>query len=247
MPQDLSQDQLHKIEQTIGISFKSEDLLKQVFIHRSFLNEHPNFKLDNNERLEFLGDAVLELVVTKHLYKNFDQPEGVLTNWRAAIVRGERLAQTTKKLSLGKFLLMSNGELQSGGQESPVLLANLFEALVGAIYLEHGLDKAQQFIKKVLLVQFGEILEKKLYLDPKTQLQEKIQSTQGVTPVYQVISQSGPDHDKHFLIGVYISKSKIGQGEGKSKQKAEQQAAQNALENLNFKARPVEGTRSPLK
>jgi ribonuclease-3 len=221
------------LEKKIGVKFNNLDLLKQAVTHRSYLNEHRSYKLDHNERLEFLGDAVLELVVTEYLYKNFPNPEGEMTNWRAALVNGEMLAKLSKKLGVEEFLLMSRGEAKDTGRARQYLLANAFEAIVGAIYIdqkEAGYDKCREFIAKNVIVELPEIIEKKLYMDPKSRFQEEAQDKMGVTPSYRVISESGPDHDKNFVMGVFLGDEKVAEGEGQSKQEAQRQAAEKGLE-----------------
>lgn len=217
-------------EQQIGVTFTNEDLLRQVFVHRSYLNEHKSFPLDHNERLEFLGDAVLELVVTEYLYKRFPNPEGDLTNWRSALVRGEMLAQIATRLSMNDYLYLSHGEQQSTGKARSLILANAFEALVGAMYLEHGYDTASGFIQRHLIPELTTIQEYELHIDAKSRFQELIQERQSVTPTYTVLSETGPDHNKEFTVGVYVGEQLWGTGEGSSKQRAEQAAAQAALE-----------------
>lgn len=218
-------------QKKIGVTFNAPDLLRQVFIHRSYINELSDKTLEHNERLEFLGDAVLELVVTEHLYKNFSNPEGELTNWRSAIVKGEVLARVAKEAGIGDLLFLSKGEEKSGGRERNLILANTFEALIGAIYLDQGYDVAAKFINRYLVSLLPEIIEKRLYIDPKSHLQELCQEALNVTPEYKVISDEGPDHNKLFTVGVYAHKKLIGEGKGSSKQRAEQLAATDALQN----------------
>lgn len=220
---------LDKFQNKINIKFSDKKLLQQVFVHRSYLNENPDFKLGHNERLEFLGDAVLELVSTEFLYKNYPNPEGELTNWRSALVRGQMIAKIARELGMNDLLYLSKGEARSTGKARDLILANAFEALIGAIYLDGGYKNAQDFIDKNLLIHIDEILSKKLYVDAKSHLQELIQEEKRITPHYEVISETGPDHDKQFTIGVYIEDKLIGQGVGHSKQLAEQSAAENAL------------------
>jgi len=222
---------LAKFEKNIGVKFKKKNLLNTVFVHRSYLNENKNYPLPHNERLEFLGDAVLELVVTDYLYKNLDKPEGEMTNLRAALVKGDMLSEIAVKLGMGKMMLLSRGEMKTGGRERKVLLANAFEALVGAIYLDQGIVVAKKFIEKNLLIRLDEIVKKGLYVDSKTVLQEVSQDQEGITPTYEVLKESGPDHDKTFEIGVFINGDRIGRGKGSSKQEAQQNAAQDGLDN----------------
>lgn len=218
-----------QFQDTIGIQFTDQALLRQVFVHRSYINETSQKVLEHNERLEFLGDAVLELVVTEYLYKNFPNPEGELTNWRSSIVRGDILAKVASELSLGQLLFLSKGEEKSGGRHRNLILANTFEALIGAIYLDKGYGASTTFITTHLVSLLAEIIEKRLYIDPKSNLQEKAQEALGATPEYRVISESGPDHDKTFTVGVFAHKDLIAEGTGPSKQKAEQVAAANAI------------------
>lgn len=222
----------NNFEKKIGLRFKDEQLLEMVFIHRSYINEVGDKNLEHNERLEFLGDAVLELVVTEYLYKNFTNPEGELTNWRSSIVRGEILAKVAGELELGEFLFLSKGEEKSGGRLRTLILANTFEALIGAIYLDAGYEAATKFISKHLIVLLPEIIEKKLYIDPKSRLQEVSQEKEGSTPEYRVLGEEGPDHTKLFTVGVYVNKRLLAEGSGSSKQKAETSAATEALKAL---------------
>ena len=222
---------LAEFEKKIGITFSDKNLLKNIFIHRSFLNENPKLSLESNERLEFLGDAVLELVVTEYMYQNYKNPEGELTSWRAALVRGKNLAAVAKKFDMGKYLYLSKGEEKMGGRTRELLLANVFEALMGAIYLEKGYETTKKFLAKYLLAKLPEIIEKKNYLDPKTELQERAQEVFGTTPTYEVLGEKGPDHAKTFTVGVFLNDKKLGQGEGSSKQTAQTAAAENALAN----------------
>lgn len=227
MPKELS-----SLETQLEVTFINKDLLRQVFVHRSYLNENAGFNLDHNERLEFLGDAVLELVVTEHLFNTYANPEGELTNWRSAIVRGVMLAQVAQEIGMGDYLFLSRGEQKSGGKARQLILANTFEAFIGALYLDQGYEPAEKFISKHLIVKLPEIIENKLYLDPKSRLQELSQDKSGQTPNYRVLSEEGPDHAKSFSVGVFVDSQLIGQGSGSSKQNAEQAAAHSALENL---------------
>ncbi len=220
---------LINFEKKIGIKFKDKKLLQTVFIHRSYLNENKNYSLPQNERLEFLGDAVLEFIVTDFLYKKFNNPEGEMTNWRAALVRGEMLCIIANKFCMGELMLLSHGEAKTGGRERKVLLANAFEALIGAIYLDQGITITRKFIEKNLISHLDEIIKKGLYQDAKSVLQEKSQDELGVTPTYEVLEESGPDHAKKFVIGVHIGDKLLGKGEGSSKQQAQQEAAKKGL------------------
>lgn len=224
---------LIKLSDDIDIQFRDDELLKRVFIHRSYLNEHKGYKGENNERLEFLGDAVLELVVTEYLYNNYPNPEGELTNWRSAIVKGEMLARIAKRLNLGEHIQLSKGEERAGGKAKNFILANTFEALIGAMYLDNGYDCAKKFIGGQLLTELPNIIENKLFVDAKSQLQELVQDKNNVTPIYKVIKEEGPDHNKEFEVGVYINNIIAGQGKGSSKQRAEQDAALSALGKVN--------------
>jgi ribonuclease III len=224
---------LDKLATKLGVKFNDPDLLKMAITHRSYLNEHRGYKLEHNERLEFLGDAVLELVVTEYLYKNYKNPEGELTNWRAALVNGEMLAKISKNIGVEEFLMMSRGEAKDTGRARQYLLANAFESITGAIYLDqgkNGYDEAKKFIEKNVIVHLPEILEKKLYQDPKSSFQEEAQEKVGITPSYRVLSESGPDHDRKFVVGVYLGDELVAQGKGQSKQEAQRQAAEKGLE-----------------
>jgi len=219
----------------LNLDFNNPELLKQAFVHRSYLNEHPKFKLDHNERLEFLGDAVLELVVTEHLYNNYPNPEGELTNWRAALVNSQSLAETAKKLDLEKYLMLSRGEAKDKNSKARnYILANTMEALIGAIYLDLGLSAAEDFINKHIITKLPYILENKLYLDAKTHFQEISQDKYGITPSYKLLDESGPDHNKTFDVGVFIGEELIARGQGSSKQEAQMNAAQTALKVKNW-------------
>jgi len=220
---------LSKLESKIEIKFKNKNLLTQSLVHRSYLNEHPNFFLEHNERLEFLGDAVLELIVTNYLYNNYKNPEGDLTSWRAALVNAKILSQLAASIDLDHFLYLSKGEAKDQGKAREYILADAFEALIGAIFLDQGLDKTAKFLKKQLIVKLPNILKNKLYIDPKTRFQEISQDKLKVTPTYKVLKESGPDHAKYFKIGVFLNDELITEGEGMSKQEAQLKAAENAL------------------
>ncbi|MEK7072200.1 MAG: ribonuclease III [Patescibacteria group bacterium] len=226
---------ISKLEQSIGVKFKDQEVLTQAIVHRSYINEHPEFKLDHNERLEFLGDAVLELVVTEYLYNNFPNPEGDLTNWRASLVNGSNLAEVSKNLGIDEFLMMSKGESKDKNSKArQYILANAIEAIIGAIYLDQGLKIAKKFIAENILSGLKEIIAQKLYIDAKSSFQEKAQEKIGVTPIYKVLESSGPDHAKVFKIGVYLEKELIATGAGTSKQEAQTEAAKKALKNKNW-------------
>lgn len=218
-------------ERQIGIAFGDKDLLKKAFTHRSYLNENPNSGLEHNERLEFLGDAVLELIVTDYLYKNYpDKPEGELTMWRAALVNARMLAIVAKDLNLGDYLLLSHGESKETGKARDYILANTTEAFLGALYLDQGLKVCNMVIEQYVLSKLPQVLEEKLFEDAKSRFQELAQEKTGVTPNYQVLKEWGPDHEKNFRVGVSIGKDLIAEGQGTSKQEAEQEAAKAALE-----------------
>lgn len=221
------------LQQAVGYTFKDQALLKQVFIHRSYLNETSDKTLAHNERLEFLGDAVLELVVTRHLYEQYNEPEGVLTNWRAALVRGAMIATVSESLGFNDLLMLSKGEQGSSGKARGLILANTFEAFVGALYLDGGYDIAAAFIHANLICKLPDILENKLHIDPKSQLQEVLQTSKGVTPNYTVLHETGPDHEKTFRVAVFAGSIKLAEGEGLSKQRAEVDAAKKALATLS--------------
>lgn len=221
---------ISSLEKKLDLQFKDKELLVQALVHRSYLNEHRDFPLGHNERLEFLGDAVLELVVTEHLYKNYHEPEGDLTNWRASIVNSQMLAKVTKELDIEDLLYLSRGEAKDKNTKArDQILANAFESICGAIYLEFGFGAAQKFILGRLLPKLDYILKNKLFIDPKTKFQEKSQEVLGITPHYQVLKESGPDHAKNFLVGLYINQDKIADGEGFSKQEAQLNAARAGL------------------
>lgn len=220
-----------ELENKIGVHFKNIKLLETAFTHRSYLNENRGKNLENNERLEFLGDAVLELIVSSNLYHNYaDKAEGELTSIRAAIVRTESLAEETQKLGVGKYLRMSKGEKESGGEEKPYLLANLYEAIMGAIYLDSGYMECLHFVERTLFKKIKKIIKEKLFIDPKTKVQEIMQRKYRVTPTYEILKEEGPDHSKSFTVVLYMGDKKFAQGVGASKQKAEENAATNAIE-----------------
>lgn len=221
---------LEEFEKKINITFKNSDLLIQALTHRSYLNENPSFHLGHNERLEFLGDAVLELVITGHLYEKFpDKPEGDLTSFRAALVNADMLAEVAKDIEMNGYLLLSRGEKKDVGRARNYILANAFEALIGAIYLDQGYDVASKFITDHLMTRLNDVLEKRLWKDPKSLFQEEAQERVGITPSYKVMKEVGPDHQKRFSVGVFLGASLIAEGVGASKQEAEVEAAQNAL------------------
>ena len=222
--------EIEELEQTLGVTFRNKDILRQALVHRSYLNEHPDFPLGHNERLEFLGDAVLELVVTEHLYLNYENPEGELTNWRAALVNAEMLAELCDQLDLEDSLHLSKGEAKDANSKArKYILANAFEAIIGAIYLDQGWEASKEFIMRVVVARLPNILENSLYLDPKSRFQEAAQEKMSVTPNYKVLSESGPDHARNFEIGVYLSKELVAKGSGTSKHEAQVAAAAAAL------------------
>lgn len=217
-------------QQKIGHQFKEKRLLKQAFTHRSYLNENREAGLEHNERLEFLGDAVLELVVTEFLYAKYpEKPEGELTAFRAALVNTQSISDAGTQLGMNDYLLLSRGEARDTGRARQIILANAFEALIGAIYLDSGYEAAQKFIADQLFHKTDDVVAKRLWQDAKSRLQEVAQELVGVTPRYELLDQTGPDHDKRFIVGAYVGSEKIANGEGKSKQEAEQDAAQKAL------------------
>jgi len=225
-----------KFEKSAGVIFKDKSLLKQAFTHRSYINENRTLNLKHNERMEFLGDAVLELVVTDFLYKRFhDSDEGDMTSLRSALVNADTCSQVAQKLGANEFLLLSKGESKDTGRARQYILANTLEAFIGAIYLDQGYEVAKNFILTHITPLTEEIIKDGAWIDSKSLLQEKVQENVGITPVYKTERESGPDHDKHFVVRVYVGSEKYGEGEGKSKQDAEQAAAQSALESKGWK------------
>jgi len=214
----------------LKVTFNNIDLLVTAFTHRSFINENRKSVAKHNERLEFLGDAVLELVVTEFLYSNYDEPEGVLTNWRSSLVRTESLSAAANKFEFEPLLRLSRGEARGSTRARNQILANCFEAVVGALYLDQGLAKAKLFIEDSIISTFSMILENGTWIDPKSLLQELAQSQEAFTPVYRVLSEEGPDHDKTFNVGVFVNSQLRGQGVGPSKQSGQQKAAEAALD-----------------
>ncbi len=221
---------LNALEKIINYSFKDENLLKEALTHRSYINENPKWSVPDNERLEFLGDAVLELTATDELYKRYPEyKEGQLTGLRAALVNYQMLAEVAKSFSLEKFVLLSRGEAKDTGRARDVILANAIEALIGALFLDGGLAVSKKFVNKFVMTRLEEVIRGGLYKDAKSLLQEKVQETMKVTPIYKVLSETGPDHDKVFEVGVYIGPKLLAKGVGHSKQEAELDAAKNAL------------------
>lgn len=215
---------------SLGIPLKADGHLEQAVVHRSYLNEHPDFPLAHNERLEFLGDAVLELVVTEYLYVNFENPEGELTTWRSAIVNGDSLAVIARDLGVEPYLYMSKGEEKDANSKARrYILANAMEAIIGAIYLDFGWEVSKSFVLKTVVTKLDAIIQERSYIDPKSKFQEAAQSRLSVTPSYKVLEESGPDHQKTFIMGAYLGKDLVAKGEGTSKQEAQISAAAAAL------------------
>ncbi len=222
-------------EKKIDTTFKNKDLLRTAFTHRSYLNENRKSGMEHNERLEFLGDAVLELIVTEYLYGKYpERNEGDLTSYRSALVNAVTLAGVAEKLGMNDFLLLSRGATKDTGRARHVILANTIEAFLGALYLDGGYEAAKDFVSKHIFKLIDDIVHKKMWLDAKSHFQEKAQEIVGVTPSYETVKADGPDHDKKFTVAVFLGKEKIAEGEGKSKQEAEQQAAKMGLEAKNW-------------
>ena len=212
--------------------FKNEELLQLAFIHRSYLNESKDVA-ESNERLEFLGDSILSFVVSDHLYKAYpDFDEGILTNLRSLVVNTKSLAKAAKNLNFGKYLKLSKGEDDSGGRKNDTILANTFEAVIGALYLDQGIEAVKTFLFAVLIPEIEAYVQKKVFKDPKSLLQEYVQARKQNSPVYKVLHEEGPAHAKQFTIGVFVEETQLGEGKGKSKQEAEEQAAEQALEKI---------------
>lgn len=220
-----------QLEERAGVVFENKDLLKQAFVHRSYLNENRGFPLGHNERLEFLGDAVLELVITDYLYTKYpEKNEGEMTSLRSALVNANTLYQVGNNLGINDFLLLSRGEAKDMGRARQYILANTMESLIGAIYLDRGYEKAKDFIYTHITPLIDKVIEDESWIDAKSLFQEQAQEHDGATPVYKTLKEEGPDHDKHFTVGVYIKNDLIAEGRGDSKQDAEQDAARKALE-----------------
>lgn len=217
-----AQDKLH-------VDFKDLELLVTAFTHRSYVNEHRKTAHEHNERLEFLGDAILELVVTEYLFKNYSDPEGILTNWRSALVRTESISAAATRQEFEPLLRLSRGEKRGTPRARAQILANSYEAVIGALYLDQGYEAAKRFIEESLLITFDEILKSGSWMDPKSHLQELVQSHDGYTPVYKVLAEEGPDHEKTFTVGVFVNNVLKGQGNGPSKQAGQVAAAVDAL------------------
>lgn len=226
---------LAHFESKVGVSFTNKDLLTQAFVHRSYLNENTTLKMRHNERLEFLGDAVLELIITRYLFDTYpDTPEGQLTAYRSSLVRTESISDAARDLGMDEFLLLSKGEAKDTGKARAYILANTFEAFIGALYLDQGYDSAKGFVEKYLAPNIDTIVAKGLWRDAKSYAQEKAQELFSVTPSYEVLSEEGPDHDKVFSIAIFFGTKKITEGTGSSKQLAEQAAAQAAIEQYGW-------------
>ncbi len=222
---------LSSLEAILGYTFTDKSFLLTAITHRSYLNEHREAEQDHNERLEFLGDAVLELVVTDYLYRTYpDKPEGELTAIRAALVNTVSLSEAALKLEVNEYLLMSKGEAKDTGRARQYILANVFEAFIGALYLDQGYEIAKDFISKQLFKKTEDIIARRLWQDPKSRFQELAQEHANVTPTYETLGQEGPDHDRIFTVGVFIGKAKVAEGKGRAKQEAEQEAALKAIE-----------------
>ena len=220
-----------KFEEISGITFKNKELLRRAFTHRSYLNENRDTESSHNERLEFLGDAVLELMVTEYLFEKYpDSNEGDLTAYRASLVNAITLSEAAQKINVNDFLLLSKGETKDTGKARQYILANTMEAIIGAIYLDQGYDSAKYFISKNLFHLIDKIVAEKSWIDAKSKFQEKAQEKESLTPMYKSLKEEGPDHDKKFTIGVYLDKELVAEGVGMSKQEAEQEAARKALE-----------------
>ncbi len=217
-------------EQSLGISFTDKSLLARAFTHRSFINENPKSGLEHNERFEFLGDAVIELIVTDYLFRAYpNSAEGELTAYRSALVNAVIMGEVAGVIKMNDYLLLSKGETKDTGRARQTILANTYESFVGALYLDQGYEVCNTFVTNTLLPRLEEIIKLKSWKDPKSQVQEEAQERVGVTPSYTVVSESGPDHDKHFTIAIFFGEKKIAEGKGRSKQEAQQAAAQAAL------------------
>lgn len=226
---------LREFEEKLGVKFKNIKFLEQAFVHRSFINENGKSGLEHNERMEFLGDAVLELSVTDFLFKKYkNKNEGDLTAHRAALVNAVTLSEIAIELGMNEYLFLSKGEAKDTGRARQSILADAYEAVIGAIYLEHGFKLADEFIQKSLLSKTAEVVQRGLLKDAKSKVQEKSQEIYGLTPKYKVVKETGPDHDKKFLVAIFLGPEKVAEGEGKSKQEAEQVAAQEALKVKNW-------------
>ncbi|HEY4479961.1 MAG TPA: ribonuclease III [Candidatus Paceibacterota bacterium] len=226
----MKEKDLSGFEELVGIKFNDKDLLKQAFTHRSFLNENRNAKGGHNERLEFLGDAVLELVITRYLFDEYkNKNEGDLTSIRSALVNAQTCAEVARNLDVNDYLLLSRGEAKDTGRARQYILANALEAIIGAIYLDQGYEVAKDFIEKYITPLTKKIVEEELWVDSKSKFQERAQDAVGITPSYKTVKEIGPDHEKKFTVAVFLGEEKVAEGEGDSKQDAEQSAARLAL------------------
>src|SRR3989344_8741206 len=233
---EVKEKNFSELEEKLGIKFKHPEFLVQAFVHRSYLNEHRDFPLGHNERLEFLGDAVVELVVTEFLFDEYLNPEGELTNWRAALVNAKMLSSIAYEIGLEPYLFLSHGESKDAGTKArDYIMANAIEALIGAIYIDQGYEVTSQFITRWVLTKLPYILENGLYLDAKSRFQESAQEIMGITPTYKVLQEEGPDHIKSFKIGVCLGKDIVATGEGTSKQEAQTEAAEAAVKIKGWK------------
>lgn len=223
---------LTPLETILGFTFTNKDILRQALTHRSYLNEHADWPLPHNERLEFLGDAVLELVVTDHLFHTYELPEGEMTNLRAAVVRGQMLSKIAVEMDLDDYLLLSRGERKDTGKARQYILANAVEAVLGALYLDGGYEAAKAVIDQFIVSKLEEVVEKGLHVDNKSKFQELAQEKYRVTPTYEVLEEVGLDHEKEFTVGAFLGKKMVGKGQGRSKQEAQQAAAKLALQEL---------------
>jgi len=218
------------LEKKLKLSFRNKDLLTQAFVHRSYLNENPDFGIPHNERMEFLGDAVLEHVVTEYLYRKYpEKSEGDLTSWRAALVNAKMLSNVAQEIGFNDFLLLSQGETKENGKARQYILANTFEAFVGSLYLDQGLESCEEFIRENLIRELPRVLEQDLFKDSKSRFQEEAQEKTGITPAYKVLNERGPDHEKEFEVGVFLNEDLVAKGKGSSKQEAEEESAREAL------------------
>lgn len=224
-----------EFERTIGVEFNDKKLLRQAFVHRSYINENKDADLGHNERLEFLGDAVLELVITDYLYKKYpDKTEGDMTLYRSALVNATTCAAVATKLGVNDFLVLSKGESKDVGRARQYILANTLEAIIGALYLDRGYEVAKDFIGRHISPLIGNILAEGSWMDSKSRFQERAQDIEGSTPSYKTLKETGPDHDKRFTVGVFVGAKMVASGEGESKQDAEQEAARKALKVKNW-------------
>ena len=220
-----------ELEKKLSLTFKDQDILRQALTHRSYLNENPGMVMSHNERLEFLGDAVLELIVTEALYEKYpEKQEGEMTSLRAALVNSKMLSEVADEVGLNDFLLLSRGEAKDMGRARQYILANALEALIGAVHIDQGFDAAKKFVHTYVFVHLEDVLSKKLYKDPKSLFQEEAQERVSVTPQYQVMREWGPDHNKQFVVGVFLGSELVSEGEGPSKQAAQEEAARKALQ-----------------